>query len=93
MLHKLWGRASKLQTSLYADDAAIFVAPIKEDIRNLALILENFGDVTGRSTSKSVQWPLSVAMGLTFTTFLQACRPPKLPSRCDILGYRYRFDV
>jgi ketosteroid isomerase-like protein len=36
-----------VRTSLYADDAAVFVAPIKEDIMNLASILQNFGEVTG----------------------------------------------
>lgn len=36
-----------VRTSLYADDAAVFVAPIKRDIANLASILRGFGDVTG----------------------------------------------
>jgi hypothetical protein len=47
LLHKLRGRGTILRTSLYADDAAFFVAPIKSDIENLAAILENFGEVTG----------------------------------------------
>jgi hypothetical protein len=34
-------------TSLYADDVAIFVAPIKEDISCLPSILGTFGDATG----------------------------------------------
>jgi hypothetical protein len=40
-----------LRTSLYADDAAIFLAPIREDIQNLARILEAFGEVTGLRTN------------------------------------------
>ena len=40
-----------MRTSLYADDAAIFVAPIKEDIQNLAEILSDFGVVTGLCTN------------------------------------------
>jgi hypothetical protein len=40
-----------LRTSLYADDAAVFVAPIKSDIQNLAGILERFGEVTGLCTN------------------------------------------
>lgn len=40
-----------MRTSLYADDAAVFVAPIKEDIINLASILEGFGEVTGLCTN------------------------------------------
>lgn len=51
LLHKLRGRGSILRTSLYADDATIFVAPIKRDIQNLAAILESFGDVTGFCTN------------------------------------------
>jgi hypothetical protein len=36
-----------LRTSLYADDAAVFVAPIKQDVQNLAVTLHSFGNVTG----------------------------------------------
>ena len=43
LLHKLRGRGNILRTSLYADDAAIFVAPNKEDIANLSSILDGFG--------------------------------------------------
>jgi hypothetical protein len=35
-----------LRSSLYKDDAAIFVALIKEDIVNLSNILEGFSEVT-----------------------------------------------
>jgi mannosylglycoprotein endo-beta-mannosidase len=51
LLHKLKGRGNIIRTSLYADDAAIFVSPIKEDIQNLSCILHNFGKVTGLSTN------------------------------------------
>jgi hypothetical protein len=51
LLHKLRGRGNILRTSLYADDAAIFVAPIKHDIQNLAVILHRFGNVTGLCTN------------------------------------------
>jgi hypothetical protein len=40
-----------LRTSLYADDAAVFVAPIKQDIQNLAIILQCFGKVTSLCTN------------------------------------------
>jgi hypothetical protein len=46
LLQKLRGRGTILCSSLYADDAAVFVAPIKEDIQNLAAILQRFGVVT-----------------------------------------------
>jgi hypothetical protein len=47
ILHKLRGRGVILHTSLYADDAAVFVAPIKSDIANLVAILQSFGEDTG----------------------------------------------
>jgi hypothetical protein len=51
LLHKLHGRGVILRTSLYADDTAVFVAPVKEDIQNLATIHQTFGDVTGLCTN------------------------------------------
>ena len=45
---------------MYADDAAIFVLPIKEDIENLTHILRNFEEVTGLCTrfQKSLVAPI-----------------------------------
>jgi hypothetical protein len=51
LLHKIRHRDTILMTSLYADDAAIFVAPVKSDIQNLASILEGFDDVTDLCTN------------------------------------------
>ena len=51
LLSKIRRRGTILRTSLYADDAAIFVAPIKEDIQNLTEILREFGIVTGLCTN------------------------------------------
>jgi hypothetical protein len=51
LLHKLRGRGAILHTSLYADDAAVFIAPIKSDVQNIAGILQNFGEVTGLCTN------------------------------------------
>jgi hypothetical protein len=53
LLRKLRGRGVILRTSLYADDAAIFVAPVKDDVQNLASILQHFGEVTGLCTNFS----------------------------------------
>ena len=50
-LHKIRGRAPMIRTSLYADDAAIFVTPNKDDINFLSSTLENFGNVTGLVTN------------------------------------------
>jgi hypothetical protein len=38
-------------TSLYVDDAAVFLSPLKEDINNLAAILDSFAKVTGFCTN------------------------------------------
>jgi hypothetical protein len=51
LLTKLRGRGVVLRTSLYLDDAAVFVAPIKQDVQNLAVILQRFGAVTGLCTN------------------------------------------
>lgn len=42
---------ARFRISIYADDAVIFVKPNRSDINNLALILNNFGEVTGLKTS------------------------------------------
>jgi hypothetical protein len=59
ILHKLRGRGTILRTSLYVDDTAIFVAPIKEDSQNLACILHDFGKVTGlcKNFQKNLRGP------------------------------------
>jgi retron-type reverse transcriptase len=51
ILHNIQGRGTILHTSLYADDAAIFVAPLKDDVQNLARILHDFGKVNGLCTN------------------------------------------
>ena len=40
-----------VRSSLYADDVALFVVPIKRDIDNLASIVRCFGEVTGLRTN------------------------------------------
>ena len=42
MLPKLRGRAATMRTSLYADDLALFVNPIQDDMRMVGYILETF---------------------------------------------------
>jgi hypothetical protein len=50
-IQKLRERVPMIRTSLYADDAAIFMAPIKRDINFLASMLHHFDDVTGLVTN------------------------------------------
>jgi hypothetical protein len=47
----LRGRAPRFRTSLYADDAAIFVNPSVQDMTNLTGFLSDFGQVTGLRTN------------------------------------------
>jgi hypothetical protein len=62
-LHRLRGRGPTVRTSLYADDATIFIAPFKEDFEVLAHILDGFGEVTGLVTDvqKSITVPIRCA--------------------------------
>jgi hypothetical protein len=53
LLRKLRGRGVILRISLFADDAAVFVAPFKDDVQNLASILQHFWEVTGLCTNFS----------------------------------------
>ena len=47
LLSPLRGRHAKLWLSLYADDAVIFINPVKEEVQALFGILEQFGSATG----------------------------------------------
>jgi mannosylglycoprotein endo-beta-mannosidase len=44
LLTRLPGRGARFRTSLYADDAAIFMAPVRSEISSLAQILSDFGN-------------------------------------------------
>jgi hypothetical protein len=72
LFHKIRGRKAVLRTSLYADDAAVFMAPIKKDIDNLSNILRLFGDVTGLVTNftKSCVVPIRCG-GINLSSLLQ----------------------
>ena len=60
ILTKLRGRRARLQTSLYADDAVIFLSPTANDVAALKEILHHFGQVTGLVTNliKSLVAPI-----------------------------------
>ena len=50
-LTKLRGKGPHLRISMYAYDAALFIAPSQEEVRTLASILSSFGEVTGLKTN------------------------------------------
>jgi hypothetical protein len=62
-LHRLRGQGPMVCTSLYIDDAAIFIVPFKEDFEVLAHILDGFGEVTGLVTNvhRSIAVPIRCA--------------------------------
>ena len=51
VLSPINNRAATLRTSLYADDAAIFLNPIKEEVCAVAYLLEIFGKASGLITN------------------------------------------
>jgi len=51
LLSKLKGRYTRLRTSMYADDAVVFLNPKKEDVSNFAQILQKFAESSGLSTN------------------------------------------
>ena len=48
---KVRGRAPGIRVSLYADDAALFLAPAKKEVSSLAALLTLFGEATGLKTN------------------------------------------
>jgi hypothetical protein len=72
-IQKLQGEVPMICTSLYADDAAIFMAPIKHDINFLVSTLHHFGDVIGLVTNCTKgQVALIRCVGLDLQDILQA---------------------
>ena len=59
-LHPLAGNAMPTRASLYADDAAVFLAPINIEVKFFAYSFAQFGEVTGLTTncSKSLVAPI-----------------------------------
>jgi hypothetical protein len=47
LFSKIRGRTPGIRISLYTNDAALFVAPIKEEVSTLAELLTLFGEATG----------------------------------------------
>jgi hypothetical protein len=47
LLSPINNRTISLRVSLYADDVAVFINPIKEDILTVAAVLDLFGQASG----------------------------------------------
>jgi hypothetical protein len=51
VLHPILSRAGGIKTSLYTDDAAIFISPTKQNVQALQSILDIFGQALGLCTN------------------------------------------
>jgi mannosylglycoprotein endo-beta-mannosidase len=85
-------RFARLRTSLYADDAAVFVNPTKEELLTVADILQLFGHVSGLITNrnKCVVYPIrceGVDTGQVMEGF--QCQVKDFP--CNYLGLPLHF--
>ena len=77
-LHPLGSHFTGIRASLYADNAAVFYAPLKEDVSFITNTLSSFGESTGLVTNcaKSLVAPIQCE-GLDLDDILQhfpACR-------------------
>lgn len=61
LLKTLGGRTPRTSISMYADDAAIFIKPTKDDVANITKLLHSFGEATGLRTNleKTIVAPIS----------------------------------
>jgi hypothetical protein len=75
LLRRVQGCDPILRTSPYVDDGAVFLAPIKEDIRNLASIVNAFGELTGLFTNFQKISVVPIRCGeIDLMAFLRASR-------------------
>lgn len=80
LLSTLRGRAPRFRTSLYADDAAIFVNPSVQDMTNLTEILRAFGGVSGLRTNMSKSQIAPIRCGNIDLTDVTSIFPAALTS-------------
>jgi mannosylglycoprotein endo-beta-mannosidase len=85
-------RVARLRASFYADDAALFVNPIKNDILAVQQILKLFGDASGLRTSlkKCVAYPVACD-GIDLATILQDFSGAQGVFPCRYLGLPLGF--
>jgi hypothetical protein len=87
LLSPIHNRSAKLRASLYADDAAIFVNPTKEDIIVVADILDLFGKASGlvTNTAKCAAYPINCE-GIDLEEVLEGFSCPVQSFPCKYLG-------
>jgi hypothetical protein len=87
MLSPLKGRVATLRSSLYADDATIFLNPLAADVRLLKAILERFGLASGLRVNfrKSAAYPIRCG-GFDVAAVLAPLGVPIAALPCKYLG-------
>jgi hypothetical protein len=83
-----------MRTSIYADDAVIFMAPIKEDIEVLSWILQGFREVAGLVTNvnNSLVAPIRSSK-INVQAVLHGFPAPRANFPIRYLGFLYQFTV
>lgn len=87
LLSSLGSSRAKLRVNFYADDAAIFVNPISEEVNVVKTILNGFGEASGLLTNidKSAVYPISCE-GLDLQLIMQSFQCPIKAFPCKYLG-------
>jgi mannosylglycoprotein endo-beta-mannosidase len=80
-------RAARFRASFYADDAAIFLKPIKDEVTVVAQILQLFGEASGLLTnqSKSAVYPIHCS-NLDLSDIMEHFQCPVMTFPCKYLG-------
>uniref|UniRef100_A0A8R7TQX5 Reverse transcriptase domain-containing protein n=1 Tax=Triticum urartu TaxID=4572 RepID=A0A8R7TQX5_TRIUA len=73
ILQPIPGRAARMRTSLYADDAVIFVNPVRQEIDELLHILHCFGEATDLKVNQAKSSVVPIACdGIDLVDVLQS---------------------
>ena len=80
-------RSAKLRLSLFADDAAIFLKPVKEDVQETLQLLTSFGTASGLLTNiqKSAVYPICCDQ-LNMIEVMECFQCPVKSFPCTYLG-------
>jgi len=91
LIYEVSRNKARLRTSLYADDAVLFIKPVKEEVARLARMLELFGGVTSLSTNVQKSSVIPIACdGLDLDEVSEHYRKqirkinPKCDTRCSL---------
>lgn len=85
-------RAAKLRISLFTDDAALFINPVRDEVKEVAEILQAFGNVSGLRVNqlKSVVYPIRCE-GINIEEKMQWFQCPIKAFPCSYLGLPLHF--